>query len=99
MGQLPFLYAARLMAKGNEEIRGDISVSVWPASRWRSENAGGTFDHEGEAPLDLYDDLRVPNRHLEVTQGPHAGEYDIVTVINHGFVPHCALELRRVSDG
>lgn len=94
MTTLPFLTTGELQDQGGGSIFGaeDVPLTVWPA-RASSSPQGRTYTHEGEAHLDFAEDLQVPNRQLVVD----GLTYKIVNAQPQQFVPHVALELRRVE--
>lgn len=93
MPALPFLQMADVTRNG-EEVATDMPISIWPAPA-RAGEVGGVYDHDGEAPVAFWADLRVANTRLSVD----GKMYTVVDVQKHLFLPHCSLVLREVSPG
>jgi hypothetical protein len=88
----PFFLTGVLKDRPDTTVVAELPLSIWPA-RVRVGNAGDHFDHEGEAPMEFYDELRVANRFIEA-----GGErYVVVEAQQHSFLPHVGLRLRRTS--
>ncbi len=66
------------------------SSAIWPTTT-RVTQAGLTYDHQGEAPVGFYDQLRGTNLVI-VLDGE---EYVIVDCQQNVYLPHTALLLRR----
>jgi hypothetical protein len=95
VNQLPFKDRMDLVANDGTLIEADMPVSVWPATRSGPGTSGETFDHTGQAPLAKFSLLSAANRRLVSDDGQR---YAIVAATPMPFVPHVALELRRVRS-
>lgn len=102
MSVLPFLLEAQLLAEDRSVLLKEVPCAVWPAQNQSVSASAVEHDHRGEAPLahqgvDLTRELAFPNRRLRIADGPRRGTYNIVGSSTHDFLPHIALELRKVG--
>ena len=91
---LPFLTFGQLKDQQGNVLAASLPCSVWPTSG-RNESAGRAYDHQGEASIIQSEALRGMNR-LLIIDGV---TYRIVEAIEHTFVPHVELLLRRMTGG
>lgn len=94
MPALPFLTFGQLRDQQGTLIAASVPCSVWPATG-RNIREGRAYDHEGEASVIQSSELRGMNRVLTVD----GIQYKIVEAVEHHFVPHVALTLRRMTPG
>lgn len=98
-GVLPFLFLAELQERSGLVLAAGVPVSVWPARSSRNGAAGRHHTHQGECALEYAQDLREPNRVLEL--GPDAGllegRYVVVSATPMEFMAHVVLELNLTS--
>lgn len=93
MPTLPYIVGARLVEQGGALVASEVPCAIWPGVP-RVTPAGEAYDAEGQAPLDLADQLEGRNRSL-ITDT--MGEYKIVGTQRHEFLPHVVLRLRRMK--
>jgi len=90
LAPLPFAQRGSLIQRPDTVIVDELPMSVWPTGT-RVTQAGLTYDHEGEAPVEFYAQLREPNRVI-VLDGD---EYMVIDCQQNIYLPHTALVLRR----
>ena len=94
---LPYMDQATILEQSGAVVALDVPCSVWPATNQRADTTGEVFDHRGEIPARFAADvIERANLWLDVEGG---ARYRIVGAVQHSFVPHIALELRRVKSG
>ena len=91
-GQLPFINTARVM-KGDTLIALNVPVSVWPVGGTLTD-VGLAYDHQGEAPLEYAQILRMANCRLYIDDM----RYTVVSIEKNEYVPHVALALREMNS-
>ncbi len=87
---LPFARTGTVKERPDTLIVPELPVSVWPTGT-RLTPAGLAYDHQGEAPVDFYQQLAGTNLVLTLD----GEEYVIVDCQQNVYLPHTALLLRR----
>lgn len=93
---LPFMAFGELLDQSGTTLEVDVPVSIWPAARQSATAGGEAFDHTAEIPL-RYESSVVERANLWLVCDGR--RYRIVEAVSHPFVPHVALNLRRMVAG